>query len=249
MSPGTDRPQQLRAMFAAYSSTRNPALREQLVAAHLGLAEYLARRFANRGEALDDLVKVASLGLAKAVDHFDPAHGVEFPTYATRTIVGELKRHFRDKGWPPRAPRRVQELHLRLSEVIGALSQELGRSPTISELAAKVKVSEEEVLEALEAGQAYQFASPDERSDNEPDETLGASPADNGTPLSQLEGRTVLPPMLARLAPREQLILRMRFFDGLSQSEIAERFGISQVQVSRILARGVARLRLAAGTA
>jgi RNA polymerase sigma-B factor len=236
-------------MFAAYGSDHDPALRDQLVAAHLGLAEYLARRFANRGEALDDLVQVASLGLVKAVDRFDLALGVEFSTYATRTIVGELKRHFSDKGWALRAPRRMQELHLRLDEVIGALSQELGRSPTISELAAKVKVSEEEVLEALEAGQAYRFASLDAPANNEEDETLGTSLGDNGTSLAYVESRATMLPLLAHLAPRERLILRMRFFDGLTQSEIADRIGISQVHVSRILARSVARLRLAAGTA
>ncbi len=151
----------LREVFAAYARTGDVVLRDQLVAAHMGLAAYLARRFANRGQPLEDLVQVASVGLLKAVDRFDPGLGVEFSTYATTTIVGELKRHLRDRGWAVRAPRRMQDLYLTLSQVIDTLSQELGRSPNIAELAAEVQVSEEDVLEALEAGQAYRFASLD----------------------------------------------------------------------------------------
>src|SRR5438132_540964 len=152
---------ELRQKFEQYSSTRDPGLREALVTAHLGLAEYLARRFTNRGEPLDDLVQVASVGLLKAVDRFDPGRGLEFSTYATPTIVGELKRHFRDKGWAVRVPRRIQELHLRLGKVVSSLSQDLGRSPTIAEIAERAGASEEEVLEAMEAGRAYRFASLD----------------------------------------------------------------------------------------
>src|SRR5579875_1689518 len=165
---------ELRADFVTFVDTRDPALRDKLVSSYLGLAEYLARRFADRGEPLDDLVQVASLGLVKAVDRFDPERGVEFSTYATHTIVGELKRHFRDKGWAIRAPRRMQELYLRLGKVVATLGQELGRSPTIAELAREVEVSEEEVLEALEAGQAYRFASLDAPGGGDSDgETLG----------------------------------------------------------------------------
>src|SRR3982751_6972842 len=152
---------ELRRKFVAFADSRDPQLRDELIEAHLGLAEYLARRFSNRGEPLDDLVQVASVGLLKAGDGFDPERGGEFSTYATHTVVGELKRHFRDKGWAVRAPRRMQELYLRLGKVIATLSQELGRSPTIPELAAEAQVSEEEVLEAMEAGQAYRFASLD----------------------------------------------------------------------------------------
>src|SRR5947207_9765428 len=161
MSMSEDERDELRRKFEQYAESRDKDLRDELVAAHLGLAEYLARRFSNRGEPLDDLVQVASVGLLKAVDRFDPERGVEFSTYATHTVVGELKRHFRDKGWAVRAPRRMQELYLRLGKVISTLSQELGRSPTIPELAAEAQVSEEEVLEAMEAGQAYRFASLD----------------------------------------------------------------------------------------
>ena len=210
----------------------------------MGLAEYLARRFANRGEPLDDLVQVASLGLLKAVDRFDPERGVEFSTYATHTIVGELKRHFRDKGWAIRAPRRMQELYLRLGKVVATLGQELGRSPTIAELATEVKVSEEEVLEALEAGQAYRSTSLDAPTGTEDGETLATRFGDEDpSARGRRERRATLSPLLAQLPPRERLILHMRFFDGLTQSEIATRLGISQMHVSRLLARSVAQLR------
>jgi RNA polymerase sigma-B factor len=240
------RRQELREQFIVYARDRDAASREQLVAAHLGLAEYLARRFANRGEPLDDLVQVASLGLIKAVDRFDPERGVEFSTYATHTIVGELKRHFRDKGWAIRAPRRMQELYLRLGKVVGSLGQELGRSPTIAELATEVKVSEEEVLEALEAGQAYRSTSLDAPTGGEDGETLGARLGEDDPSLEDAESRATLSPLLAQLPPRERLILHLRFFDGLTQSEIATRLGISQMHVSRLLARSVSQLRSAA---
>src|SRR5437867_5344989 len=154
-----DQRDELRQMFVDFAESRDRGLRRRLIEAHLGLAEYLARRFTNRGEPLDDLVQVASVGLLKAVDRFDPERGLEFSTYATPTIVGELKRHFRDKGWAVRVPRRIQELHLRLGKVVSTLSQDLGRSPTIAEIAERAEVSEEDVLEALEAGHAYRCTS------------------------------------------------------------------------------------------
>jgi RNA polymerase sigma-B factor len=236
--------QELRADFVTFVANRDPALRDKLVSAYLGLAEYLARRFANRGEPLDDLIQVASLGLVKAVDRFDPDRGVEFSTYATHTIVGELKRHFRDKGWAIRAPRRMQELYLRLGKVVATLGQELGRSPTIAELAAEVEVSEEEVLEAMEAGQAYRFASLDAPAGGDAEgETLGARFGEVDPELAGAEQRATLSPLLSRLPHREQVILHLRFFEGLTQSEIARRLGISQMHVSRLLARSVAQLR------
>jgi RNA polymerase sigma-B factor len=241
-----NRRDELREQFVAFARERDASLRDELVAAHLGLAEYLARRFANRGEPLDDLVQVASLGLIKAVDRFDPERGVEFSTYATHTIVGELKRHFRDKGWAIRAPRRMQELYLQLGKVVGTLSQELGHSPTIAELAAEVEVSEEEVLEALEAGQAYRSASLDAPVGNEEGETLGAHLGEEDVSLADVESRATLSPLLAQLPPRERLILHLRFFEGLTQSEIATRLNISQMHVSRLLARSVSELRNAA---
>lgn len=248
MSAGTGGREELRGQFAEYATSRDPALRGQLVSAHLGLAEYLARRFANRGEPLDDLVQVASLGLIKAVDRFDPERGAEFSTYATHTIVGELKRHFRDKGWSVRAPRRMQELYLRLGKVVGTLGQELGHSPTIPELANALNVSEEEVLEALEAGQAYRSSSLDAPTAGEEGETLAARLGQEDASFEDAERRATLSPLLAELAPRERLIVTLRFFEGLTQSEIASRLGISQMHVSRLLSRSVAELRNAAGT-
>ncbi len=246
MSLEPSRREELREQFIAFAHQRDAPLRDELVSAHLGLAEYLARRFANRGEPLEDLVQVASLGLIKAVDRFDPERGVEFSTYATHTIVGELKRHFRDKGWAIRAPRRMQELYLQLGKVVGTLSQELGHSPTIAELAAEVEVSEEEVLEALEAGQAYRSASLDAPVGNEEGETLGAHLGEEDASLADVESRATLSPLLAQLPPRERLILHLRFFEGLTQSEIATRLNISQMHVSRLLARSVSELRNAA---
>jgi RNA polymerase sigma-B factor len=240
--------EQLRAKFVAFAATGGTErlLRDELVGAHMGLAEYLARRFSNRGEPLDDLVQVASMGLVKAVDRFDPERGVEFSTYATHTIVGELKRHFRDKGWAVRAPRRMQELYLRLTKVIGVLGQTLGHSPTIAELAAEVQVSEEEVLEALEAGQAYRFASLDAPSGEGESPSYAAYLGDEDPGMADAERRAMLAPLLQRLAPREQLIVHLRFFQGMTQSEIATHLGISQMHVSRLLAKSVASLRAAA---
>ena len=237
--------EELRRKFQEFADTRDQHLRDELIEAHLGLAEYLARRFSNRGEPLDDLVQVASVGLLKAVDRFDPERGVEFSTYATHTVVGELKRHFRDKGWAVRAPRRMQELYLRLGKVISTLSQELGRSPTIPELAAEAQVSEEEVLEAMEAGQAYRFASLDAPSPGDEGDTMGATLGEDDPELIDAERRATLSPLLARLPPREQTILHLRFFEGLTQSEIASRLGISQMHVSRLLGRSLAQLRAA----
>src|SRR3954465_599937 len=235
---------QLRRKFVAFAQSRDPQLRDELIEAHLGLAEYLARRFSNRGEPLDDLIQVASVGLLKAVDRFEPDRGVEFSTYATHTVVGELKRHFRDKGWAVRAPRRMQELYLRLGKVIATLSQELGRSPTIPELATEAQVSEEEVLEALEAGQAYRFASLDAPSPGEEDsDSMSTHLGQDDANLDDAERRATLSPLLSTLPPREQRILHLRFFEGLTQSEIATRLGISQMHVSRLLARSLAQLR------
>ncbi len=240
-----NRRQELRDKFGEFATSRDPELRKALVEAHIGLAEFLARRFNNRGEALDDLVQVASLALVKAVDRFDPDRGVEFSTYATHTIAGELKRHFRDRGWAVRAPRRMQELYLRLGQIVSTLSQELGRSPTIAEMARSAGVSEEEVLEALEAGQAYRSSSLD---------SPGGAGEDQGDDLStrlgeddpgfeRAEGRAILSPLVAELPARQQQILQLRFYEGLTQSEIAQELGISQMHVSRLLSRSLMFLR------
>lgn len=230
-----------RERFVEFASTRDPALRDELVATHLGLAHQLARRFANRGESYDDLVQVASMAIVKSVDRFDPDRGVEFSTFATRTTVGELKRHFRDRGWAVRAPRRVQELYLELGQVVGTLSQELGRSPTVAELAGATGATEEAVLEAIEAGQGYRNVSidvPDRQ-----DETLANRLSSEDTTFRAVDDRALLAPALEKLAPRERTILRLRFFEGLTQSEIASRVGVSQMHVSRLLATSLECLR------
>lgn len=234
---------ELRALFVEFAARRDEGVRATLIEAHIGLAEHLARRFTHRGEPYDDLVQVSSLGLIKAVDRFDPERGVEFTTYATKTILGELKRHFRDKGWAIRAPRRVQELYLHLGQAIGQLSQELGRSPTIKELAHETGASEDDVIEALEAGQAYRSASLDGAGPDE--EGLGARLGVEDERFGDAEWRAVLLPHLEELAPRDREILRLRFVDGLTQSEIASRIGISQMHVSRLLTRSLNALRQA----
>ena len=244
MAFDAERRQELRELFVTFAETRDERQRAELIEAHLGLAEYLARRFNNRGEPLDDLVQVASTGLIKAVDRFEPERGLEFSTYATHTIVGELKRHFRDKGWAVRVPRRMQELHLRMSALVSTLNQDLGRSPTIPEIAQAAGVSEEEVLEAMEAGQAYRFTSLDAPVPGEDSGgSLATSLGEEDEGMVDVEHRVALSPLIAKLPPRQQKILHLRFFEGLTQSEIASRLGISQMHVSRLLARSLAQLR------
>ena len=205
----------LLRVFHEFASTRDSKLRDQLIEAHLGLAEYLARRFANRGEPLDDLVQVASLGLVKAVERFDPGRGLEFTTFATPTIVGELKRHFRDKGWAVRVPRRVQELHLRVTHVVDDLSNELGRSPTIAEIAVRAGTTEDEVIEAMDAGSAYRSTSLDAGGGTTT--TRPACSASSGASTPRSPGPSVGPrsgPLIAVLPEREQVMLYLRFYDG-----------------------------------
>ncbi len=234
----------LAEAFQEFATTRSSLVRDRLIEAHLGLAEYLARRFSNRGEPLDDLVQVASLGLVKAVERFDPARGLEFTTFATPTIVGELKRHFRDKGWAVRVPRRVQELHLRVTGVIDDLQLELGRSPTVAEIAVRAGTSEDEVIEAVDAGSAYRSASLDAgRSDDEESPGLLGQLGQLDPELARAERRAALTPLMAELPEREQLMLYLRFYQGKTQSEIAHRLGISQMHVSRLLSRSLERLR------
>jgi len=234
----------LLRVFADFAESRDPSLRDQLIEAHLGLAEYLARRFTNRGEPLDDLVQVASLGLVKAVERFDPSRGLEFTTFATPTIVGELKRHFRDKGWAVRVPRRVQELHLRVTRVIDDLSLELGRSPTVPEIAKRAGTTEDEVTEAIDAGSAYRSTSLDAgRGDDDESPGLLGQLGGIDAELSRAERRAALGPLMSQLTEREQVMLYLRFYEGLTQSEIAKRLGISQMHVSRLLSRSLQQLR------
>ena len=219
-------------------------LREELVEAHLPLVEYLARRFRNRGEPLDDLVQVATIGLIKSVDRFDLERGVEFSTYATPTIVGEIKRHFRDKGWAIRVPRRLQELKLSLTKATSELSQKNGRSPTVAELAQHLGMTEEEILEGLESANAYSAVSldaPDGGDDDSPAVADSLGMMDEA--LEGVEYRESLKPLLEQLPAREKKILMLRFFGNMTQSQIASELGISQMHVSRLLARTLAQLR------
>ena len=232
----------VRRLFHQLREGPDDAIRRELIEAHLGLVEYLARRFAGRGEPLEDLVQVGTIGLVKAVDRFDPDREVEFSTYATPTIVGELKRHFRDKGWAVRVPRRLQELNLQLGEIIGKLSQELGRSPTVSEMAEAAGTTDEEVLEGLDSAHAYSLVSLDAPTGEE-DLTLHEQIGEEDETLELLEYRASLVPLLEQLPPRERMMLYLRFFKGMTQSEIADRLGISQMHVSRLLAKTLTTLR------
>jgi RNA polymerase sigma-B factor len=248
----TDRPQldreEVRELFARYRAATDEddrvKLREQLVDQYIGLVEFLARRFRNRGEPLEDLVQVGTIGLLKAIERFDLDREVEFSTYATPTVVGELKRHFRDKGWAVRVPRRLQELHLELSKVVSELGQEIGRSPTVVEIAEYTGQSEETVLEGLEIAQAYNFTSLDAPIDAEDGTTSFADQlGSDDEHLENLEYRASLAPEMEKLPERERRILYLRFYKGLTQSEIADRLGISQMHVSRLLNRTLMRLR------
>ena len=219
-------------------------VRDELVEMHLALVEYLARRFRNRGEPLDDLVQVATIGLIKSVDRFDLERGVEFSTYATPTIVGEIKRHFRDKGWAIRVPRRLQELKLALAKATSDLSQQNGRAPTVAELAQHLGMSEEDILEGLESANAYSAVSldaPDAGDDDSP--AVADSLGTTDESLEGVEYRESLKPLLEKLPAREKKILLLRFFGNMTQSQIAAELGISQMHVSRLLARTLAQLR------
>jgi RNA polymerase sigma-B factor len=201
----------------------------------------LARRFANRGETHEDLVQVASLALVRAAERYDPERGVMFSTFAAASIIGELKRHFRDRGWAVRAPRRLQEMVLEIGSAVDRLGQELGRSPTVPELAREIHASEADVLEALEAGQSYRTSSLDarDREGQSMAESLGAEDAG----YARVENHSALAMALETLSPRDRRIVQLRFVDGLSQSEIAARLGVSQMQISRLLAASIHRLR------
>jgi RNA polymerase sigma-B factor len=226
---------------------RRKKLRDQLVETHMPLVIYLARRFSGRNEPMNDLVQVGAIGLLKAIDRFDPERGLEFSTYATPTILGEIKRHFRDTGWLIHVPRRAQELQTTVNTARAELSQELGRAPTVSELAERIDVDEEIVLEALDAARAYSgvpldvLAAPGETVPEHP--MLGV--VDEG--FEQVEQRALLREVIAKLPENEREILLLRFVASKTQTEIAAIVGVSQMQVSRLVARGLKRLRESLG--
>src|SRR5436309_4860065 len=212
----------------------------------MSLVRSLARRYSYRGEQLDDLIQIGAIGLIKAIDRFDVNRGVELTTYATPNIIGEIKRHFRDRGWSVRVPRGLQELNVKLSKLVEQLTVQLGRSPTIAELAKAANVEEEEVLEALESGRAYSSLSlstggggGDDDADLDPLESIGTE--EHAYEVS--EDRAVLAPGFRVLDDRERKILHLRFFKGLTQSQIAQQVGISQMHVSRLIRRSLEKIR------
>ena len=235
-----------RTLLRRYHEDGDLAAREELIERYMSLVRSLARRYSYRGEQLDDLVQIGAIGLIKAIDRFDLERGVELTTYATPNIIGEIKRHFRDKGWSVRVPRGLQELNVQLSKLIEEQTVELGRSPTISELAKVAGAEEELVVEALESGRAYSSVSlstggggQDDEGELDPLESLGAE-----EPQYEVsEDRAVLAPGFRVLDERERTILHLRFFKGLTQSQIAQQVGISQMHVSRLIRRALEKIR------
>ena len=232
-----------RELLKLYHEQGDATAREELVNRHLPLVKSLARRYAGRGEALEDIEQVGAIGLIKAIDRYELSRDVALTTYATPNVVGEIKRHFRDKGWAIRVPRALQELNGKMGPTIEALTSRLGRSPSIAEIAAEFETSPEQVLEAMEAGSAYApvslSAGPTAEGELDPLETIG----DVDEEFDRTDDRTSLEPALAALPEREQEILRMRFEEGLTQTQIAEKVGISQMHVSRLIRRSLERMR------
>jgi len=234
-----------KILLKRYHEDGDLQAREQLIEQYMSLVRSLARRYSYRGEQLEDLVQIGAIGLIKAIDRFDLERGVELTTYATPNIIGEIKRHFRDKGWAVRVPRGLQELNVQLSRLVEQLTVQLGRSPTIPELATAAGAQEEEVLEALESGRAYSSLSlssgggGDGEDELDPLESIGT--IEHQYEVS--EDRAVLAPGFRALDERERKILQLRFFDGLTQSQIAQQFGISQMHVSRLIRRSLEKIR------
>jgi RNA polymerase sigma-B factor len=234
-----------KILLRRYHEEGDLQAREQLIEQYMSLVRSLARRYSYRGEQLDDLVQIGAIGLIKAIDRFDLSRGVELTTYATPNIIGEIKRHFRDRGWAVRVPRGLQELNVQLSKLVEQLTVQAGRSPTIPELAKASGVNEEDVLEALESGRAYtslslsQATAQDDGEELDPLETLGE--IEHQYEVS--EDRAVLAPGFRVLDDRERRILHLRFFEGLTQSQIAQQVGISQMHVSRLIRRSLEKIR------
>jgi len=229
---------------AAAAPSSHESARDGLVHLHLPLVQHCARRFRNRGEPYEDLVQVGTIGLLKSIDRFDAERGVEFSTYATPTIIGEIKRHFRDKGWAIRVPRRLQELRMQIGAATGELTQNLGRSPTPRELAERIGCTVEEIIEGLESNNAYATLSLDAGDEHEDSATrlldlLGS----DDEQLEHVEIRESIKPLLDALDPREKKILLLRFFKNMTQTQIAEEIGVSQMHVSRLLTRTLTQLR------
>lgn len=226
--------------FSELRRGESSVLRDQLIEEHLWLARHCARRFSGKGESPDDLMQVASMALVKAVDRFDPTFKVRFATFAVPTITGELRRHFRDRTWSMRVSRRLKDLHLELKSASEHMAHDLGRAPTVDELADALDVTPEQVLEALEAGAAYRASSLDAPVGGEGEE--GIIPGEIDSDLEDTGLRVMLQDAMTSLPERERRIVYLRFYLGLTQSEIAEEIGVSQVHVSRILRATLAQL-------
>ena len=239
-----------RALFERYLDTRDPVDRELLVKRFLPLARSLAGRYQRGGEPFDDVFQVASLGLVKAIDGFDVARGRAFSSYAVPTIIGEIKRYYRDRTWTVHVPRDLQELTLAVDRAAAALEHELARKPTVNDLAERLGVSDEDVLEALQARHARRAGSLDapRREEDEAGATVGDAIGVPEEGFERAEDRALLRSLMKGLSPRDRLVLRLRFERDLTQQQIGEHVGISQMQVSRILRRCVARLRDCART-
>lgn len=234
-----------RELFRQYKATGDPEVRDQLIVSHLNLVRFLASKFKNRGEPLDDLIQVGTIGLIKAIDRFDPSRGLEFTTYATPTILGEIKRHFRDKGWSVRVPRRLQELSAKVNQANDELTNELSRRPSVEEIAKRVGASVDDVLEAMESSSAYSSVPLEGGGSSDDDDAPSVIDhyATEDENLAASDDRIVLEDAIRDFSPREKDVIRMRFFEGMTQVEIAERLGISQVQVSRLLRRTLRRVQ------
>ena len=232
-------------LFRRYKEEGDMDAREKLVMSHLNLVRFLANKFKNRGEPIDDLMQVGYLGLLKAIDRFDPARGLEFTTYATPTIMGEIKRHFRDKGWSVRVPRRLQELSAKVNQATDELTTELQRSPTVEEIARYLDATVDEVLEAMESSSAYSSVSLEAPSGADDDDTPSVIDryATEDSDLAFTDDRIIIEEALASFSPRERDVIEMRFLKGMTQIEIAEKLGISQVQVSRLLRRTLKKIQ------
>ena len=246
--PGSasSRAEEDRALFERYLDKRDPVDRAMLVERFLPLARQLARRYQRPEEPFDDLFQVACLGLVKAIDRFDLTREVAFSSYAVPTILGEIKRYFRDKTWSVRVPRDLQELALKVDRAVADLSLGLHRAPTVAEIAEKVGSEEEDVLEALEASGAYKATSleaPRGSSDEDGGDTLGDTMGTEELGFGLAEDRATLEHLMRSITPREREVLRLRFAEDLTQAEIGEQIGVSQMQVSRIIRQSIARLR------
>ena len=240
--PAADLIATLAALPAGHPS--RPLLRDRSIEGWLPLARHLAKRYGGRGEPADDLYQVAVMGLIKAVDRFDAGRGAAFTAFAIPTIVGELKRHFRDRTWSIRVPRRLQELRLAITGANSRLTHSLDRSPTVADIARHLNLSEEEVLEGLEGARAYTAASLSAPANDEGTSTLADTLGGEDTGFELAELRIALGPALASLDEREQKIIGLRFYGNLTQTEIAQQVGVSQMHVSRLLGRALAKLRV-----